>query len=258
MGSRVDWKQRAIEQWTADPCGPEVEGIEALMAGRREYAPWMAEQLDYGGSSGLEVLDVGCGQGIDVCEFALAGARVTGIDLTPRHVELAHHHVADLGVEAAIVEGDAEKLPFPDASFDRVTSNGVLHHTPNIEAALSEIRRVLRPGGTTSIVLYNRNSWHYWIKQVLWYGVLHGWIVSERGMGGVLSRNVETSSVEARPLVHVYSRRQLSAMLRRTRFAQPSTWVSPFKPDETPFTVWLPSGLQLGHGWYVVGHGRRP
>lgn len=73
---------------------PDVEGIEALIAARREYAPWMAEQLGYSKPEGLDVLDLGCGQGIDVCEFGLAGARVTGIDLTPRHIELARIHFA--------------------------------------------------------------------------------------------------------------------------------------------------------------------
>lgn len=74
-GTSIDWKTRTVEQWTADPCGPDATGIRALMQGRRDYAPWMAAQLDYAGAAGLRVLDVGCGQGIDVCEFALAARR---------------------------------------------------------------------------------------------------------------------------------------------------------------------------------------
>src|SRR5919201_206968 len=93
----LDVKQRSIAQWTADPCGPSTTGAAELLAARREYAPFMAEALDYEGAKGLRVLDVGCGQGIDLCEYALAGARVTGIDLTPRHVELARRHLDELG-----------------------------------------------------------------------------------------------------------------------------------------------------------------
>ncbi len=107
----ADPKQRAIEQWTADLCGPEtgdaepgtLEYLERLIRGRLEYAPWMPEELDYDGARGLDVLDVGCGQGIDVVLYARGGARATGIDLTPRHVELARAHVAAAGLEATVV-----------------------------------------------------------------------------------------------------------------------------------------------------------
>ena len=68
----------------------------------------MAEELDYAGSTGLDVLDVGCGQGIDVARYAQAGATATGVDLTPRHVELARAHLAALGLDATIELGDAE------------------------------------------------------------------------------------------------------------------------------------------------------
>jgi ubiquinone/menaquinone biosynthesis C-methylase UbiE len=244
----VDWKKRAIDQWSADPCGPEAPGVFGLIAARREYAPWMAKHLAYDGSAALEVLDVGCGQGIDVCEFALAGARVTGIDLTPRHIALAEEHAREAGIEAALIEGDCEQLPFDDASFDRVIANGVLHHTPNIAAALREMRRVLRSGGKATVVVYNRNSWHYWLNQVLWRGLLNGRLFVERGMAGVLSTGVERSSVGARPLVRTYTRRQLLRLMEEARFASISTWVSPFRPADSPFTRWLPDAAPLGGG----------
>src|SRR6476661_6762957 len=92
-------KQAAIDQWTADPCAG-VEGeqgtrpyFETVLAERSAYAPWIDEELDYAGTHGLRVLDVGSGQGIDVARYALAGAQATGVDLTPRHVELARRHL---------------------------------------------------------------------------------------------------------------------------------------------------------------------
>jgi len=251
----VDWRARAIEQWTADPCGPEAAGIIDLIRARRAYAPWMAEQLAYGQAAGLEVLDVGCGQGIDLCEFALAGARVTGIDLTPRHIELAKVHAREAGVEATLVEGDAEQLPFDDESFDRVVSNGVLHHTPDIEGALREIRRVLRRSGGATVILYNRNSWHYWLNQVLWRGLIKGQLLIEHGMAGVLSTGVERSSIGARPLVRVFTRRQISGLMEKVGFCTVSTWVSPFRPDDSPFTRWISETAPFGGGWYIVAHG---
>jgi ubiquinone/menaquinone biosynthesis C-methylase UbiE len=272
------YNQAAIEQWTADPCGSSIaageqgsrEYFEDLLRGRHEYAPWMAEELDYAGSTGLRVLDVGCGQGIDVYRYADAGADATGVDLTPRHVELARQHVAAMGAVATIVEGDAEALPFADASFDRASSNGVLHHTPDMAAALRELLRVLRPGGEARIIVYNRNSFHYWLTQVLWLGVLHRQLLEERSMAGVLSRGVEYSSIGARPLVNVYSPTTLQRMLRAAGFTRVQAHVRHFNASDTPITAALAGRLRVVEnprfldrigrigGWYVVGRGVRP
>jgi ubiquinone/menaquinone biosynthesis C-methylase UbiE len=270
-------KHAAIEQWTADPCGPRSVHepgsrpyLDDLVAGRREYAPWMDEILEYDRAHGLRVLDVGCGQGIDVVRYAAAGARVTGIDLTPRHVELACAHVAAAGLIAEIVVGDAEKLPFPDASFDRVSSNGVLHHTPDMPRALREIRRVLSPAGEVRVIVYNRNSFHYWIFQVLTLGIIRRWLFKERSMAGVLSRGVERSSIEARPLVCVYSPRKLRRMLAAAGFTGIHTTVRHFKAHDTPLSYWAANRIKafrspavldrMGRigGWYVIGYGIRP
>ena len=270
-------KQAAIEQWTSDPCG-SAEGDTGLgtreyfldlIAMRDGYAPWMARALDYAGSAGLRVLDVGCGQGIDVARYAQAGAAVTGIDLTPRHVELARAHVAALGLSAQIEQADAERLRFPDASFDRVSSNGVLHHTPDMPAALAEIRRVLRPGGEARIIVYNRNSLHYWVDLVLGAGILKGELIRERSMAGVLSTRVERSSIGARPLVRVYTRRTLERLLPEVGFSSVRTEVHHFHPDDAFPTRLLvrrfprlrerlPSeAIGRRAGWYVVAFARR-
>jgi ubiquinone/menaquinone biosynthesis C-methylase UbiE len=276
MSAPSSAKQAAIEQWTADPCGPAgTEGepgsrpyFEHQLRGRAEYAPWMAEALDYAGSRGLRVLDVGCGQGIDVANYALNGAQATGVDLTPRHVELARQHLAAMGLDADVREGDAEALPFPDGSFDRVSSNGVLHHTPDMDAALREIHRVLLPSGEATVIVYNRRSFHYWIQQVVHEGLMERKLLAERSMEGVLSSGVEVSSIGARPLVRVYSPGRLRRMLRDAGFAEASTEVRHFNPSDTFITASLERRGRLRRratldrigrigGWYVIGRGRR-
>jgi ubiquinone/menaquinone biosynthesis C-methylase UbiE len=270
-------KQAAIHQWSNDPCGPEVatsvgtrEHAEALIRGRQAYAPWMAASIGYAEAQDTDVLDVGSGQGLDVIQYALAGARVTGVDLTPHHVELARTNVAAMGLEAEIVNDDAEHLPFPDASFDRVSSNGVLHHTPDIESALASIRRVLRPGGRATIIVYNRRSLHYWLWQVGWEGIVRRGLLRERSMAGVLSAGVERSSVDARPLVRVYSERQTAQLLRDAGFIDVRTHVRHFHAGDVPYGDALRKRLPslvtqsrldwLGRrwGWYVVAYGYRP
>jgi ubiquinone/menaquinone biosynthesis C-methylase UbiE len=272
----LDAKRAAIEQWTADPCGYNSNHepgsrlhMEDLDRGLRGYAPWMDEILDYQHTSGLRVLDVGCGQGIDVMRYAIAGAHVTGIDLTPRHVELARLHLAALGLNVTIAGGDAEKLPFADMSFDRVSSNGVLHHTPDMPAALREIHRVLVLGGEARVIVYNRLSFHYWLSQVLTQGIVHRQLLEERSMAGVLSRGVERSSIGARPLVRVYSSRELRRMLLTAGFTNVHTALRHFNVEDTPPTAWAARRIQrlrspavldrIGRigGWYVIGYGTR-
>jgi ubiquinone/menaquinone biosynthesis C-methylase UbiE len=258
----IEYKRRTVAQWTADPCGPKARDVRGLMNARRAYEPFMSEVLDYEGAAGLSALDVGCGQGIDLCEYALKGANVTGIDLTPRHCELARRHLDELGLEGSIMVGDAEDLPFANETFDRVSSNGVLHHTPDMARALSEIHRVLRRGGRATIIVYNRDSGLYWIEQVLRYGLLQGQLLRERSMANVLSRNVERSSIGARPLVRVYSRRVLHQLVAEAGFTNVTVAPSPFRALDTFLTRYLPRRAHraLSHlpiGWYLTARAER-
>ena len=249
-------------EWTADPCGPEVERappgtatyIEQLIVERHSYAPWFAKTLDYESTADFDVLDVGCGQGIDLARYVRAGARVTGVDLTPRHIELAQQHLRALSLEATVVEGDAERLPFRRRQFDRVSSNGVLHHTPDMPAALREIRRVLRPGGQARIIVYNRRSHPLLARPSPMAGGSPA-PVAPRGVdgGGVLSANIERTSINARPLVRVTARGGCRQLLTEARFVRVSTAVGVFNKEDTPFTALLAQRTELLDDPRVVG-----
>jgi arsenite methyltransferase len=100
---------------------------------------------------GEDVLDVGCGAGMDTliaAQMVGSTGSVTGIDMTPEMAAKARRSVTEMGFDTVtIVEGSAERLPFPDASFEVVISNGVIDLIPDKDAVFSEIVRVLRPGG---------------------------------------------------------------------------------------------------------------
>jgi arsenite methyltransferase len=105
--------------------------------------------------SGDTVLDVGSGSGTDLLLAAQetgAGGHLIGLDLT---VAMLAKFTANLAAASAMsvraLEGNAEKIPLPDASVDVVTSNGVLNLVPDKQAAFAEIHRVLRPGGRLQI-----------------------------------------------------------------------------------------------------------
>jgi SAM-dependent methyltransferase len=104
-----------------------------------------------GVTPGDDVLDVACGTGNIAIRAAEAGARVVGLDLTPELFETGRRLAAEAGVEVDWVEGDAEALPFADASFDVVLSSFGCMFAPRHELAASEIARVLRPGGRIGI-----------------------------------------------------------------------------------------------------------
>jgi SAM-dependent methyltransferase len=100
---------------------------------------------------GEDVLDVGCGAGMDTlvaAQMVGADGYVTGIDMTPDMAAKARRSAAEMRLaNVTIVEGSAEDLPFADAGFDVVISNGVIDLIPDKEAVFSETARVLRPGG---------------------------------------------------------------------------------------------------------------
>ena len=96
---------------------------------------------------GDRVLDVGCGTGVVAVTAARCGAQATGLDLTPVLLERARENALIAQVEADFIEGDAENLPFADASFDVVLSQLGHMFAPRPDVAVAEMLRVLKPGG---------------------------------------------------------------------------------------------------------------
>ncbi len=101
-----------------------------------------------GTTSGEKILDVGCGTGVVSITAARKGAKVTGLDLSPALLERAKENAALARLEVDFKEGDVEALPYPDDSFDRVLSQFGHMFAPQPEIAISEMLRVLKPGGT--------------------------------------------------------------------------------------------------------------
>lgn len=218
-------KARAYQQWTIDPCGSSSsqqplgtrEFFEQVERYRyQDYAPWMPAVMGFGRFAGQRLLEVGCGLGTDLLQFARAGAIVCGTDLTPCSVALARQRFALDHLPGQFLVCDAEALCFPDNSFDVVYSNGVLHHLPDTEQAVAEIHRVLRPGGLAKVMLYHRHSLHYWLNLFFRIGILRGEL-QRKSMSDILRDHVEYSTSGARPLVKVYSRSEARRLFQRFR-----------------------------------------
>jgi ubiquinone/menaquinone biosynthesis C-methylase UbiE len=169
MASNQELKERVREFWQEHPCGTKFTDVETgspefferIEQHRYEKEWHIPTAAKFAATGGLKVLEIGCGIGTDGAQFARAGADYTGIDLTEAAINLARTRFAVSGLKGEFRVSDAEQLDFGDDTFDVVYSHGVLHHTPDIEAAVSEIHRVLKPGGRAMIMLYHRDSYNY-------------------------------------------------------------------------------------------------
>ncbi len=103
-------------------------------------------------------LDLGCGPGLWTIELSRRGCtNIIAADLTENALDLARRRCDAYGVTATFSRQNAERMTFGDGSFSHVNCQGVIHHTPDTEACVREIARVLRPGGTASLSVYYRN-----------------------------------------------------------------------------------------------------
>jgi ubiquinone/menaquinone biosynthesis C-methylase UbiE len=247
-------KSRVRKFWEDEPCG-SIHGEAA--EGTREYfdqieqrraqlEPFIPTFADFAGSRGESVLEIGVGVGTDFVNFARAEAKVTGIDLTEHGVELVRRRLALEGLEGDVRVADAESLPFEDASFDRVYSWGVLHHTPDTERAVREAIRVLRPGGDLCVMLYSRHSWvayGLWLKFALLRG--RPWL----SLADILGRHMESEGTKG------FTKRELRAMFGQLENLRVEKVGTPYDrrfagPVARLTGPWL--------GWFSVIRGTKP
>ena len=145
--------------------GPYVRRLFATIADRYDFitvflslgrdAAWKRRAADLAGvRSGGSALDLACGTGDIAFELARRGARVTGLDITPRMVQLARAKATQAGT--AFMVGDMMALPFAAERFDVVTTGYGLRNVPELAPAIDEIHRVLRPGGVLVSLDFNR------------------------------------------------------------------------------------------------------
>ena len=163
--------------------------------------------------AGADTLEIGLGYGTLGQLLAERGADYRGLDISPGPVGMMRERLARLGVadgEVRVRQGSALKIPHEDASFDRVFSIGCLHHTGDIEAAVAEVRRVLRPGGTAVVMLYARHSFRRYALIAANLPALR------RGGRAAVEREVrrtydQTLAGEPAPVVEFCSRRRARA-----------------------------------------------
>jgi SAM-dependent methyltransferase len=140
--------------------GDEPDTLERFDAAYFGFYPYLKGYVDRFDLSGRDVLEIGLGYGTLGQYIAERGAVYHGLDIAPTPVEMMRHRLRLLGQEGdeRVRQGSALESPWPGATFDAVYSIGCLHHTGDLERAVTEVHRVLRPGGSAVVMLYNRHS----------------------------------------------------------------------------------------------------
>lgn len=183
--------------------------------------PYLLRHVPVGRFAGLQVLEIGLGYGTLGQSIAQSCASYTGLDLAVGPVEMMRHRLEARGIAGRVIQGSMLDAPFADGSFDRVVSIGCFHHTGDTQRCLDETWRVLRPGGTAHLMVYNRYGARQWAER---RGRLLAEWLAERRLGsgaapaarGRCALDWNTAGMPA-PETEFFSTRQLKRMLGRYR-----------------------------------------
>lgn len=198
--------------------------FDELHAYRFEKLHYLPRLVNFNGYAGKRILEIGCGIGIDLVLFAKGGASVTGVDLSETAINLARKNFEFHNVDGTLTVGNGEALDFNDNTFDMVYAHGVLQYTPNPQAMLDEIFRVLRPEGEAILMVYNRISWLNFLSKLLGVSLEHS----------------------DAPVLRMFSRSEIAQMLYR--FADVR-----IVPERFPVRSRLHSGVKaLFFNWFFV------
>lgn len=173
---RYDWR----DPITAEPGSPAYfEEIDRrFFEAVRHYLPWKRHPFDhlinFEDLRGKDFLEIGVGYGSHAQLIAPFCKSFTGIDLTENGTRTSALRLKLFGIPARILCMDAERMSFPDQSFDFIWSWGVLHHSADTLQVLREMHRVLRPGGEAVVMVYYRSFWKYYVVDGLVRGLLGG------------------------------------------------------------------------------------
>jgi ubiquinone/menaquinone biosynthesis C-methylase UbiE len=196
------WKKDVPMSFTDQPMTYEKK--REFRYGLQEYMHRIFRFEDWRGKF---VLDLGCGAGIDSAEFLRNGANVVSLDLVKVSMASTMTLFREANLSGNLVQADALHLPFEEDVFDCVYSFGVLHHIPDVDHALNEVKRVLKHGGKFMGMLYNRDS------------VLFAYSIMYRGwLEGMTPEESLRTYAERRcgcPYVKAYTKEEANCLLDR-------------------------------------------
>lgn len=263
-GDMKTLKDKVREFWNSSPCGTYLikqeegtkEYFEAIDNYRYNKYPYAYSHIPnvvvFEKWNSKRILEIGCGVGTDLSQFAKYGAIVTGIDLTQAGIELAKKRFEVLGLKGDLKVADAENLPFEDDYFDLVYSFGVLHHTPDTQRAINEAYRVLKPNGKAIVMLYHKRSLEYLILILKIIQIRKfRYLPKNEALNRITEQNKNPGG-PVNPLTKMYTRRQASDLF--SKYHQVRTTVYWIRIPYLGCTSGLLSRLV---GWHLIIEARK-
>ena len=199
------------------------------------FYPYLDEHIPFGRVAGQRVLEVGLGYGSVAQKLAARGADYTGLDIAAGPVEMVNYRMRIGRLNGRAVRGSILAAPFSDQAFDVIVAIGCYHHTGNLQRAIDESYRLLKPGGTLTCMVYNGLSYRRWYSAAwptLKYCLTPGFIGSTSEERSAYDRNPDGS---AAPHTDFVSRGHLRRMCRR--FSRYTARLEN-ATNEPPFTSW--------------------
>jgi ubiquinone/menaquinone biosynthesis C-methylase UbiE len=208
---------------------------------RYEVEPFIHSVAQFTRHSGKSILEVGVGAGTDHLQWAKAGAKCYGVDLTAKAIKTTQAHLSIYGLQSCLQQIDAEELPFPDNFFDVVYSWGVIHHSANPGKIIREIRRVLKPQGVFLGMMYGRHSlvaFKLWIKFALLQG--KPW----KSLTEMVAHHMESPGTKA------YTCTELKALFSDFTAFQPRPIMTAYDCQRVP--SWILKFIPADLGWFIA------
>lgn len=141
---------------------PDAEASMEHFLWRNAQYPGYIELMPVNGADGLVVVDYGCGPGNDLVGFSEFSktSKLIGIDVSPTALTASQRRLVLHGKTADLIRihENENQIPLESCSVDLVHTSGVLHHAANLESAIEEIHRILKPGGKLQVMVYNYDS----------------------------------------------------------------------------------------------------
>jgi len=259
--SNQRYKTNTQTHWTRSPCGSNSSEAEKLSKeyfdeienDRYSSHPWILDAINNFNLKDKRVLEIGFGMGTDHLCLLRRGANIHGIDLTLNNSFILKERLKIYGFKSSLICGDAENLPIADESMDFIYSFGVIHHSPDTGRIVSEIHRILKPGGKCWITVYNKNSIFFW-----WSLLLVDWLF--KGSYKYESLKERISKIEYpndNPdlVIKLYTKKQFKKLFSKFCTVDCSVkhlvkrdifYIGPYIPDRI---IDFLSGLL---GWYII------